>query len=67
MHTERSSASHITTKFIMSIGIAAIGIAMCAAGISIGETDDAPGTELMGFLLMIGAVTFSVKFARRKV
>ena len=51
----------------MSIGIAAIGIAMCAAGISIGETDDAPGTELMGFLLMIGAVTFSVKFARRKV
>lgn len=54
------------TKFIIPIGIAAVGIAVCAAGIYIGETDDAPGSALIGILLMIGAVTVSAKMVRRK-
>eukprot|EP01031_Cornospumella_fuschlensis_P050035 gene50035-61239_t len=47
-------------------GLVAIGGAICAAGIYIGDTDDAPGAALMGILLMIGAVALSVKIARRK-
>lgn len=37
-----------------------------AAGIYIGDTDDAPGAALIGILLMIGAVVLGVRTARRK-
>lgn len=53
-------------KQSMALGLVAIGAAICAAGIHVGETDDAPGAALLGILLMIGAVTASVKIARRK-
>lgn len=58
---------YTVTKFMIPIGVAVIGIALCAAGIYIGETDDAPGAALIGILLMIGLVTFSANMVRRKM
>jgi hypothetical protein len=53
-------------KRFISIGLVALGLMFCAAGIYIGETDDAPGAALMGIILMVGAVALGVKIARRK-
>jgi hypothetical protein len=50
----------------MALGLVAVGIAVGAAGIYIGEADDAPGAALIGILLMIGAVVLGVRTARRK-
>lgn len=54
------------TNLAMALGIVAIGVAIAAAGIYLGETDDAPGAALIGILLMIGAVVLAVRTARRK-
>ena len=54
------------TNVLMALGLIAIGVGIAAAGIYIGETDDAPGAALIGILLMIGAVTLGVRTARRK-
>lgn len=53
------------TNLVMALGLVAIGVAIGAAGIYIGDTDDAPGAALMGILLMIGAVALGVRTARR--
>ena len=50
---------------VMPLGLVVIGVAIGAAGIYIGDTDDAPGAALIGILLMIGAVALGVKIARR--
>lgn len=52
-------------NLVMALGLVAIGIAIGAADIYIGETDDAPGAALIGILLMIGAVVPGVRKARR--
>ena len=54
------------TNLARALGLVAIGLAIGAAGIYIGDTDDAPGAALMGILLMIGAVALAVRTARRK-
>jgi hypothetical protein len=54
------------TNLIMALGLVAIGLAMGAAGIYIGDTDDAPGAALVGILLMIVTVAFGVRTAVRK-
>jgi hypothetical protein len=54
------------TNLVMAISLSAIGVAIGAAGIYIGDTDDAPGAALLGILLMIGAVALGVRTARRK-
>ena len=54
------------TNLVMGLSLAALGVAVCAVGIYIGDTDDAPGAALLGILLMIGMVAFGVKIARRK-
>ena len=54
------------TSLIKALGFVAIGIAIAAAGIYIGDTDDAPGASLMGILLMVGAVSLAVRIVRRK-
>lgn len=54
------------TNWIMALGLAAIGIALGAAGIYVGDTDDAPGAALIGIVLMIALVVFAVRTARRK-
>ena len=53
-------------NLILSFGLGAAGIALAAAGIYVGETDDAPGAALLGILLMIGLIAFAVRTARRK-
>lgn len=50
----------------LAIGVVAIGIAIAAAGIYFGETDDAPGASLVGIVLMLGAVALGVRIALRK-
>jgi hypothetical protein len=54
------------TKLAMAIGLVAIGVALAAGGIYVGETDDAPGAAIIGILLMIGSLVLGVKIARRK-
>ena len=54
------------TNLVMALGLVAIGVAIGAAGIYIGETDDAPGAALIGIALMIGAVVLGVRIALRK-
>jgi hypothetical protein len=54
------------TNVAMGLGLVAIGIAIGAAGIYLGETDDAPGASLAGILLMIGVMTYGVRTALRK-
>jgi len=54
------------TNLVMALGLVAIGLGIGAAGIYIGDTDDAPGAALVGILLMMGAVALGVRTARRK-
>ena len=54
------------TNVLLALGLVVIGIAIGAAGIYVGDTDDAPGAALMGIVLMIAAVAFAVRIARRK-
>jgi hypothetical protein len=54
-----------TANFVKAGALVAIGLALAAAGIYVGDTDDAPGAALLGILLMIGAVTLAVRTARR--
>lgn len=49
-----------------ALGLVAIGVGLAAAGIYIGETDDAPGAALLGILLAIGMVVLGVRISRRK-
>lgn len=51
---------------IMALGLVALGVALAATGIYIGDTDDAPVAALLGFLLLLGAVVLGVRVARRK-
>jgi hypothetical protein len=53
-------------NLVMAVGLVAVGVALAAAGIYIGDTDDAPGAALIGILLMIGTVALGVRTARRK-
>ena len=62
----KNSVKTSVTNIVMALGLVAIGAAIGAAGIYIGDTDDAPGAALIGILLMIGAVVLAVRTARRK-
>jgi tetrahydromethanopterin S-methyltransferase subunit C len=45
---------------VIALGLVAIGLAIGAAGIYLGDTDDAPGAALIG-LLMIGSIVLGVR------
>ena len=51
---------------VLALSIVAIGVALAAAGIYVGDTDDAPGAALMGILLLIVAVVLGVRTVRRR-
>jgi hypothetical protein len=51
---------------VVALALIASGIAIGAAGIYIGDTDDAPGAALMGLVLILGTVVLGVRTARRK-
>ncbi len=53
-------------NLVVASGIVVLGVALAAAGIYIGDTDDAPGAALLGIGLMLGLVALAVKVARRK-
>jgi hypothetical protein len=55
------------TNLLLALGLITLGVGIAAAGIYLGEMDDAPGAALIGILLMIGAVFLGVRTARRKV
>jgi hypothetical protein len=52
-------------KLMTAIGLIVIGLAFAAAGIYVGETDDAPGAAMLGFVLMITLVVIGIRIARR--
>ena len=53
-------------NFAKALGLVAVGIGLAAAGIYVGETDDAPGAALLGILLAFGLIALAVRTARRK-
>ena len=54
------------TNVVIALAVVAIGVAIGAAGIYVGDTDDAPGAALIGILLMLVTVALGVRIARRK-
>ena len=52
------------TNPVKTFALIALGLAIAAMGIYVGDTDDAPGAALTGILLMIGAVALGVRTAR---
>jgi hypothetical protein len=53
-------------NLVLALGLVAIGTAIGAAGIYIGDTDDAPGAALLGILIMIGTMALGLKIVRRR-
>ena len=51
---------------VLGLSLVVVGMGFAAAGIYVGETDDAPGAALLGLLLMTGAVIIGIRTARRK-
>lgn len=58
----RYSAKNIVAAF----AVMAMGVAMGAAFLYVGQTDDAPPVGLTGILLIIGGAVLSVRIARGK-
>ena len=54
------------TNLALALGIVAVGLALAAGGIYVGETDDAPGAALLGLVAALGAIVLAAKTARRK-
>ncbi|MEV4463628.1 hypothetical protein AB0J51_08395 [Micromonospora echinofusca] len=42
-----------------------VAVALGVAGVVLGEADDSPGLQLLGVVLVVGAVAFGVRAARR--
>jgi len=54
------------TNLVLALGFVVVGVAIAAAGIHVGDADDAPAAALAGILLMIGSVVLAVRTLRRK-
>jgi uncharacterized membrane protein YdcZ (DUF606 family) len=54
------------SKSLLIVGLVVLGVALAAAGIFIGEADDAPGASLAGILFMLGAFVLAVRKARSR-
>ncbi len=53
-------------NWLKALGLAVLGIAVGVGGVWLGEYDDAPGASLVAILLMLTALVFAVRIARRK-
>ncbi|SCF41850.1 hypothetical protein GA0070618_6580 [Micromonospora echinospora] len=51
-------------KYVLAV-VALLAVALGAAAIVYGEADDSPGLQLLGALLVVGAVGYGVRLARR--
>lgn len=58
---QESPIRHPFAQLAMSLGFVVLGLGAGAAGIYVGDTDDAPGAALLGILLMLGLVALGVK------
>ena len=54
-----------SSNLITAGALVILGLALCAGGIYVGHTDDAPGAGLIGILSMIVLVVLGVRIARR--
>jgi MYXO-CTERM domain-containing protein len=54
------------TNIARGLALITLGLALAAAGIHVGETDDAPGAALIGILLMLGLAGLGLRIARRR-
>jgi hypothetical protein len=52
-----------SANLLVALGLVGSGIALGAAGICVGEADDAPGAALIGILLMVGMMALGVRTA----
>ncbi|XTZ15557.1 hypothetical protein ACQSSU_29805 [Micromonospora echinospora] len=52
-------------KYVSAV-VALLAVALGVAGIVLGEADDSPGLQLLGALLVVGAVGWGVRLARRR-
>ena len=55
------------TSPLKAFVLIALGLAIAAMGIYVANADDAPGAAVIGFLLMLAAVLFSVRTARNRL
>ena len=55
------------TNPVTAVALIALGLAIAAMGIYVGNADDAPGAGVMGFLLMLAAVVFGVRTLRNRL
>jgi len=53
-------------NLVWALGLVTIGAGFAAAGIYVGEADDAPGAALLGILLALGMVVLAARTARRQ-
>jgi hypothetical protein len=49
-------------KYLVALFLLALGV----AGMVAGEADDSPGLQLIGVVLIVGAITLAVRAARRR-
>jgi hypothetical protein len=59
-------AKSSVSNLVKALALAALGLAIGVAGITIGEVDNAPGAALIGILVMIGAVVLALRIVRRR-
>ncbi|MFI7604576.1 hypothetical protein ACIBTV_05575 [Micromonospora sp. NPDC049366] len=50
-------------RYVLALG-ALLGVALGVAGIAHGEADDSPGLQLLGVLLLLGAIVVGVRLVR---
>lgn len=51
-------------KYVLVASIV-LAVALGVAGVVLGEADDSPGLQLLGVLLVVGAIAFGVRAVRR--
>jgi membrane protein implicated in regulation of membrane protease activity len=53
-------------EVLLAVVVAAALVAVGAAAVVLGEADDSPGLQGLGFLLVAGAVALGVRTVRRR-
>ena len=61
MNGDGPTSGRSLVKYFLAVVVIAIGI----AGVVHGEADDSPGLQLLGVLLVVGAIALGVRTARR--
>jgi UDP-N-acetylmuramyl pentapeptide phosphotransferase/UDP-N-acetylglucosamine-1-phosphate transferase len=53
-------------KYFLTILALAVGVAIGAIAIVLGEGDDSPGLQVLGALIVVGMIALGVRTARQK-